>query len=199
MQESVVLYLLASVLVAVAILFAFLGLENLIKIIIGNYILWTMCFAASMWIDALVIYLWSLQQDRVAWFSPEALSGFFVNGHATIILLFYILLLIFVYKKSTFSIRMPVDIAIHRTLYIVFVPLALISMLLTLYILAWGTGIISPDLLSTWASWDSMLASVAQVLWLVPLWIIIHGILILLLSMYMPVRMQTDLVDFDDL
>lgn len=199
MQDSVVIYLLTSILVALAILFAFLGLENLIKIIIGNYILWTICFAASMWIEALVLYFWSLDEDRIAWFSPEALSGFFANGHATIVLLLYILLLVFVYKKSTFSIRLPIDIAIQRSLYIVFVPLALISMLLTLYILAWGIGIMSPELLSIWASWDSMMVVVAQVLWLVPLRIVIHGILFLLLSMYIPVRMQTDLVDLDDL
>ena|GEM_PF-3182321 len=57
MQESALLYAMGSILVVVAIVLLMLGLEKIIKIILGNYILGTICFSVGIGIDNLIIYL----------------------------------------------------------------------------------------------------------------------------------------------
>ena len=196
MEDSVLLYALWSICVAICVALFFVWLENIIKIILGNYILWFMCFAASLGIDNLLLYLSRVEEAAFLWLSASWWTNFLSNGHATIILLVYVLLLVFVYKKSTLSIRIPWEIAIQRTLYLVFVPLALVSIILTLYVLAWGVGIVSPSVLQELASNGGSMAIVAQILSLVPVWIFVHGLLTLLLSASLPARIETDLTDF---
>jgi hypothetical protein len=199
MEDSVLLYTLGSILIVVAIVLIFLWLENIIKIILGNYILGTICFSISMALDSFIVYLQTLGDQRLVWFSSIVWVNFFTNGHATIILLLYILLLVLLYKKSTLSIRLPSDVTIQKTLYIVFVPLAVTSVILTLYILAWWSGIVSPVILNSWASGDSTLVLLSQIFSLTPLWIAIHGLATLITTAEFPVRIQTDLPDLDDL
>lgn len=199
MQESALLYAMGSVLVVVAIVLLMLGLENIIKIILWNYILGTICFSVSLGIDNLIIYLQWLTDQRFAWFSAAGWATFFANGHATIVLLLYLLLLFILYKKSTISIRLPADGVIQKTLYLAFIPLALTSVILTLYILLWGSGIISPAILATWAEGSSLLTLVSQIFSLTPLWIAIHGIATLLITAEIPMRVETDLSEFSDL
>lgn len=199
MEDSALLYAFGSVLVVVTIILILLGLENVIKIILGNYILWTICFSVSLGIDNLIVYLQTLWDQRVAWFVATWWATFFANGHATIVLLLYLILLFILYKKSTISIRLPADGVIQKTLYLAFIPLALTSVILTMYILLWGSGIISPVVLSTWAWSNSFLSIVSQAFSLTPLWIAIHGIATLLITAEIPMRVQTDLSDFTDI
>ncbi len=199
MQESALLYAVGSVLVVVAIVLLMLGLENIIKIILGNYILGTICFSVSLGIDNLIIYLEGLADQRFAWFTAIWRSIFLHNGHATIVLLLYLILLVILYKKSTISIRLPADGVIQKTLYLIFIPLALTSVILTLYILLWGSGIISPEILATRSESSPLLTIVSQIFSLTPLWIAIHGIATLLITAEIPMRVETDLSDFTDI
>jgi hypothetical protein len=199
MQESALLYAMGSVLVVVAIILLMLGLENIIKIILGNYILGTICFSVSLGIDNLIVYLQGLGDQRFAWFAATWRATFFANWHATIVLLLYILLLFVLYKKSTISIRLPSDSVIQKTLYIFFIPLALTSVILTLYILLRGSGIISPAVLADWSASSSLLTLVAHIFSLTPLWIAVHGIATLLITAEIPMRVETDLSDFTDI
>lgn len=199
MQESALLYAVGSVLVVIATVLLLLWLENIIKIILGNYILWTICFSVSVGIDSLIVYLQWLWDERFIGFSAVGWSSFLTNGHATIVLLLYVILLVILYKKSTISIRLPADSMIQKTLYIVFVPLALTSVILTLYILLWGSGILSPAVLASWAWSSSLLALVSQIFSLTPLWIAIHGIATLLITAEIPMRVETDLSEFTDI
>lgn len=199
MQESALLYAIGSVLVVVAIVLLMLGLENIIKIILGNYILGTICFSVSIGIDNLIVYLQGLGDQRFAWFAATWWATFFNNGHATIVLLLYLILLVILYKKSTISIRLPSDGVIQKTLYLFFIPLALTSVILTLYILLWGSRIISPDMLANWAESSQFLLVVSQVFSLTPLRIAVHGIATLLITAEIPMRVETDLSDFTDM
>jgi len=199
MQESALLYAMGSILVVVAIVLLMLGLEKIIKIILGNYILGTICFSVGIGIDNLIIYLQWLGDQRFAWFAATWWSTFLDNGHATIILLLYLILLFILYKKSTISIRLPSDGVIQKMLYLVFVPLALTSVILTLYILLWGSGIISLAILTEWSASNSFLTVVSQIFSLTPLWIALHGIATLLITAEIPMRMETDLSDFTDI
>jgi len=199
MQESALLYAMGSVLVVVAIVLLMLWLENIIKIILGNYILGTICFSVSIGIDSLIIYLQGLGDQRFAWFASTGWATFFDNGHATIVLLLYLILLFILYKKSTISIRLPSDGVIQKMLYLVFIPLALTSVILTLYILLWGSGIVSPAILAAWAESSSLLTLISQIFSLTPLWIAIHGIATLLITAEIPMRVETDLSDFTDI
>jgi len=199
MNDMALLYILGSVLVVFVVLLVVIWLENIIKIVLGNYILGTMCFAASEGIKSLVVYLNSLVDVTSVWIATDTWAWFFANGHATIILLMYILLLIVLYKKSTISIRLPHDMAIQKSLYIVLIPLALTSLIITLYLIFRWAGIVSPSIVSTRFSewWVGPL--VAQLLYLTPLWICIHGLATILITSELSVRVETDMTDFWDL
>jgi len=110
-----------------------------------------------------------------------------------------LILLFILYKKSTISIRLPSDGVIQKMLYLVFIPLALTSVILTLYILLWGSGIVSPAILAAWAESSSLLTLISQIFSLTPLWIAIHGIATLLITAEIPMRVETDLSDFTDI
>jgi len=199
MQESALLYAMGSVLVVIAIVLLMLGLENIIKIILWNYILGTICFSVSSGIDSLIVYLQSLWDQRFAWFAATGWATFFANGHATIVLLLYLLLLFILYKKSTIAIRLPADWVIQKTLYLAFIPLAITSVILTLYMLLRWSGIISPSILATWAQWNSLLTLIAHIFSLTPLRVAIHGIATLLITAEIPMRVETDISDFTDI
>jgi hypothetical protein len=197
MEYPIFLYVLGVLVIFLTVLLLFLWLENIIKIILGNYILWTICFATSMGIDNIISHLQSTNQSYI-WLSSDILLSFFSHGQATIVLVLYILLLVLLYKKSTLSIRLPSDISIQRFLYIVFIPLALTSLILTLYILSWWVGIISPSLLESWSNNNNVLAILSHIFSLTPLWIVIHWLSTLIISVELPMRLQTDLKNFED-
>jgi len=199
MDDALLLYSLWSVVLVFALLLIFLGIEKIVKIIVGNYVLGMICFSASMGIDALVLSLQSMGDQRFAWFSAAGWATFFSNGHATIILLLYILLFVWVYKKSTLWFALPVDITIQRSLYIILVPLALVGFILTLYILCRWTGIISPAVLTQRSAQWWFFAVFSRVAWFAPLWIVLHGLCTLLVSMKIRSRVDVDLPDFDDM
>lgn len=199
MNDMALLYILWSILVVFIVLLVVIWLENIIKIVLGNYILGTMCFAASEGIKSLVVHLNSLVDVSFAWIATDTWAAFFANGHATIILLMYILLLIVLYKKSTISIRLPHDMAIQKSLYIVLIPLALTSLIITLYLIFWWAGIVSPDIVSNRFSQWWVGALIAQLLYLTPLWICIHGLATILITSEMSVRVETDMGDFGDI
>jgi hypothetical protein len=117
-----------------AVLSFIIGVEKMIKIILGNYILSGICLAATQSLDILVQFLQKTPDVKFLGLNFSTFADFITNGQTTIILILYIALLLLIYHKSKIRISIPEDEIIKKALYLVLVPLTVLSVILTLQI-----------------------------------------------------------------
>ena len=110
----------------------------MIKILLGNYILSSICLAASQSIQLAITTLNKTPDLKLMGIAYPKVASFLQNGSMTIILILYIILLVVVYKTSKIKISLPDDEAIKKMLQILFIPLTVISMVLSLQIAILG-------------------------------------------------------------
>lgn len=89
MTPDVLLYSVLGIFVVLLIVSIFLGFENIIKIILGNYILGTICFALVECFDLLYTFLLQRSGEVFLGVSMDTWASFVANGDATFVLLFY--------------------------------------------------------------------------------------------------------------
>ncbi|MEI7919896.1 MAG: hypothetical protein WCH65_07185 [bacterium] len=105
----------------------------------------------------------------------------------------YVLLLIVIYRTSKIKITLPDDEALKKMLQLIFVPLTVISSILTLQIIILGmngvqiTGISS--IATTVANNPYMLKFVS----LTPVRILLHGIITILITSEFRISVKTDI------
>ena len=134
MTENLITYAIV-ILVGILAVFSFtIGIDKMIRIILGNYILSSICLAASQSINLAVQYMKTTPELTLMGFSYDKVANFLSNGSMTIILILYIILLVIVYRTSKIRIVLPGDEALKKMLQLIFVPLTVISMVLTLQI-----------------------------------------------------------------
>lgn len=121
------------------------------------------------------------------------LANFFTNGKTTIVLILYILLIVLVYKKSKIHISLPMDDASRKMTQIIFVPLTVISIILTLQIALMGMEITNLQSLSRLGETISTNPYIIMYFSLTPVWILLHGIVTIFLTSELKISAQTDL------
>ena len=92
------------------------------------------CLAATQSLDILVKFLQQTPDVKFFGLSYLNFADFLISGQTTIILALYIALLLLIYHKSKIRISIPEDEIIKKALYIVLVPLTILSVILTLQI-----------------------------------------------------------------
>ena len=183
MTQELITYLFVWTIAIFVILSFAIGLEKMIKIILWNYILWWICFAASSSIDL------AIQTSN-----NENVVNFLTSWQSFIVLILYVLLLFLVYHKSKISIDIPTDQIMQKSLYLFFVPLTVLSMCLTLEIILLGTSIMSQvSLLSVVNSFTKNIY-LQQFIINTPFWILIHGIATIIITSEFKTRIKTDIV-----
>ena len=193
MTENLITYAIL-ILVGILAVFSFtIGIDKMIKIILGNYILSSICLAASQSINIAVQAMQKTPELKIMGFTYDKAASFLHNGSMTIVLILYIILLVVIFKTSKIKIGLPSDEAIKKMLQLIFVPLTVISMVLTLQIvLLWIDGI---NITAIW----SIATAVAnnpymfQFVSLTPVWILLHGIITIFITSEFKVSVQTDL------
>lgn len=165
----------------------------MIKIILGNYILSSICLAASQSINLAVEYMTKTPELKFMGFTYEKVANFLNNGNMTIVLIIYIVLLIVIFRTSKIKIGLPDDEAIKKMLQIVFVPLTVISMVLTLQIAILGINGINVAGIASIAKTVANNPYIFQFVSLTPVRILLHGIVTILITSEFKVRVQTDL------
>lgn len=111
----------------------------------------------------------------------------------TIVLILYVILLFVIFKKSKIRISLPDDEALKKMLQIIFVPLTVISMVLTLQIAILGMDGINITAISSVAAAVANNPYIFQFVSLTPVWILLHGIVTVIITSEFKVRVQTDL------
>lgn len=125
------IFILAAILVIISFI---IGSQKMIKIILGNYILGTLCLAANQSTSILITFLQNTSSAKIATFTYGEIAKFLQDGKTTIILVFYVGLLLLMYQKSKIQISLPNDEILKRTFSFLLVPLTVISIILTLEI-----------------------------------------------------------------
>lgn len=156
-----------------------IGLEQMIKIVMGNYLLSSICLAASNSIDSLISRLAANSESRgILGISFSRFESFMSDGKTIMVLLLYIGLLFVLFKRSKLSIRLPDDDLTQKVLMVVMVPLTVISMVLALQIAVLGMKIVDVDQLQDFASVFSKSGTFLYTfVILTPLWMLLHGLI----------------------
>ncbi len=185
-------------LLIILVVFSVLIWKNqMIRIIIGNYILMIVALsfagAVDMWLwwnNALATTTWS----RNIW-------ALLSDGRVTVTLIIYALLLLLIFKRSTIHSSSPGFI--DKWFILLLVPMTVISMALTLGVIFLGTQVFDPSAMARLASDISTDLTVQSFVQKVPLWIFIHWLLTVLLTTHIslsyfikkPIQLADDLLD----
>ncbi|HOQ78944.1 MAG TPA: hypothetical protein PKX34_02905 [Candidatus Absconditabacterales bacterium] len=133
MTQTLITYLLAGGVAVIVVLSFIIGLDKMIKIILGNYILGTLSVAISTSIDLAINTM-----------GETGLAKFLADGKLTIIFVVYVVLLFLIYRTSKINVDISGDQIMQKSLYILFVPMAVLSIVLTLEIIFLGIDILDP-------------------------------------------------------
>lgn len=191
MTENLILYIILWIVWLLAVFAFVMGVEKMIKIVLGNYILWSICLAASQSIDVLVNFLNVSPDAKFAGMTYKTLWIFFADAKTTIVLILYAVLLVVIYRTSKIHVHLPEDPALNKWLYVLFVPLTVLSMILTLQIaIMWIDGV-SLQQLQTIGKELTNNPGVYTFLTMTPVWILLHGLATILITSEMKVGLRT--------
>lgn len=182
MTQTLITYLFVWIAAIFVVLSFAIGLEKMIKVILGNYVLSGVCFAASVSIDLAIN---SLQNT--------GFTKLLTDWKSTIVLVLYAVLLFLIYRKSKISIDIPSDQIMQKSLYLFFVPLTVLSMCLTLEIILLGTNILTYKSLVSVAAWFSTNIYLQQFIVNTPYWVLIHGLATIFITSEFKTKFKSDI------
>ncbi len=193
MTENLITYAIVVIIGLMTIFSFWIGIEKMIKVLLGNYILSSICLAANQSINLAIQYMQNTPDGKFMGFAYDKVANFLDNGSTTIIFILYIILLVIVYRTSKIRIILPSDEALKKMLQLIFVPLTVISMILTLQIvLLWMNGI-NITTISSVAKAVANNIYMFQFVSLTPVRILLHGLITIFITSEFRVSVQTDL------
>lgn len=193
MTENLITYGIV-IFVGVLVIFSFtIGIDKMIKIILGNYILSSICLAAGQSIALGAEALKLTPDQKALGFTYDKMATFLNDGNMTIVLIIYVTLLVVIYRTSKIRIGLPSDEAIKKMLQLIFVPLTVVSMVLTLQIAILGINGINIASISSLAQSVANNPYMFQFIKLTPVRILLHGIVTILITSEFKVSVKTDL------
>ena len=188
MTQELITYIFVGALSIFVILSFAIGLEKMIKIILWNYILWGICFAASASIDL------AISTSSGDWF-----VNFMTNGKSFIVLILYAVLLALIYHKSKITIDIPSDQIMQKSLYLFFVPMTVLSMCLTVEIILLGTNVLSQTSLVWAVEWFTNNIYLQQFIINTPYWVLLHWLATIIITSELKTRIRTDVSDISSI
>jgi hypothetical protein len=193
MTQDIIIYIIIVIIWALVILSVTIWLEKMIKIILWNYILSSICLAASQSINLLINYLNNNNWIRIFGIGNEALANFLLNWQTTIIMIMYAALLWIIYKKSKISVNIPQDEILKNSLYIFFVPLTVISFILTIQIAITWVSIFNIN--NSIGIGNIVINNIYLQMFIknTPLWILLHWIATILITSELKIKIKTDI------
>jgi len=140
--------------------------------------------------------MWSISIDLVI---KSLGAGWFVDflkdAKSIIILIIYALLLFLIYHKSKISVGIPSDQILQKSLFLVFVPLTILSICLTLAVILLGTSLLSYDSLLIVSEWFSKSIYIQKFILYIPYWILIHGLATIFITSEFKIKTNSDFSD----
>lgn len=167
-------YFLLGVVWVISIFAIAVWTEKMLKIVVWNYILTTICLTLSSVIDSISSSLWYDLNTNY-----QNLRNFIINWKTGIILVIYLILLVILLNKSKISFDVH-NMSIPKfPLTILLIVMSTISILFTLAIAIWWTSIMNVDEVGFIANFFSNYPIVYQIVNYIPGIIMIHWLLTL--------------------
>jgi len=182
MTDNLLNYIVVGIVGILAVFSFVMGIEKMIKIILGNYILTTICLAAGESISLLANFLNKTPELKFFGISYESFANFFSFGKTTIVLILYAILLVIIYLKGKMHIKLPEDNNAKKWLYIILVPLTIISIILALQIALMGIKVLDASQLHILADNIAGNNYMYRFLSLTPIRILLHGLTTILIA-----------------
>ncbi len=133
MTDKLYIYCILWAIAIICVLAFALKLEKLIQIIVWNYFLGMLFFS-----------LWFCMDFAIKSNPDTPVSNFFVDAKVWLLLLLYwLFFFFFVYRRSKIRVDFSSDPMIYKPLYLAFVPLTVISMIVTIWLIVLGMNAFS--------------------------------------------------------
>jgi hypothetical protein len=100
-------------------------------------------------------------------------------------------LLVVIYKTSKIQVNLPSDPALKNGLYALFVPLTVLSMILTLQIAITGMNVINAEWLQVVSKELANTPGIYTFLTMTPVWILLHGVATILITSELKIGLKT--------
>ncbi len=193
MTENLITYGIITLIGILAIFSFMIGIDKMIRIILGNYILSSICLAASQSLKLASERMKKNPDLEILSIANDKIANFLDNGSMTIIMILYVILLVIVYRTSKIRITLPNDEALKKMLQLIFVPLAIISMVLTLQIVLLGMNGITINTVGKIATTVANNPYMFKFVSLTPVRILLHGLITIFITSEFKVHVETDL------
>jgi hypothetical protein len=193
MTENLITYGIVIVIGILAIFSFMIGIDKMMRIVLGNYILTSICLAASQSLKLATNRMEKNPNLETLGVGNIKFANFIDNGGTTIIMVLYVVLLVIIFRTSKIRIRLPGDEALKKMLQIIFVPLTIVSMVLTLQIVLLGMDGINITSVGQIATTVANNPYMFQFVSLTPVRILLHGLLTIFITSEFKVRVDTDL------
>ena len=155
-----------------------IGLEKMVKMVIANFVLLGLCLRLSFGID------YFFQTYNLIFTSGMQTAQEFYNvisgSKITIVLLFYLAMLILIFTKSRFSISVQSTQLNEIIMTLLFVPITMISTFLVITTIILGTSIVDINQISALANTLTSNTYLYKFIILTPLRIVLEGIVVLI-------------------
>lgn len=152
-----------------------IGLERMVKVVIANYMLTGLCIALWWVIDRFVVWIDTVMPGT------GAQVAFLQDNKTTVILIIYLLLLLLVFLKSNIRVSMHASGLKRFILTILFVPLTVASIIITLELAILGADAFNMTNMTLTAQSFSANPVVFTFVQMTPVWLFIHTIVTILL------------------
>lgn len=161
----------------------------MVKIILWNYILGSICLAASQSMDLLINFLVKSPELKIGSMTYASMWSMLTSSKTIIVLIVYVVLLVVIYKSSSIRISIPEDPLAEKWILVFLVPLTVLSMILTLQIAVMWANVINVSQLQALTTNITIINFIIMT----PVWILLHGLATILISSELKVGIKTGL------
>lgn len=161
-----------------------IGLEKTLKIIIGNYLLIAIILACNVGINLLEK---NLSKNWLPFLQNiEQIKAFLIDNKIFILLGIYFIFLIIIFAKSNINVWWKKSKFVRVLLSLIFAPLAVISIMVTLEVAILGIKIFSVEWLYTLADQFGVNQIMYYFIILTPVWLILPWLMTIIFSLKIP-------------
>lgn len=193
MTEMMVNYLIFWLLIVLIVFSIVIWIEKMIKIILWNYILSSICLATSQSLHLLINQLALSPEIKTLWILNSKLSQILTDWQTTIILVLYVVLLVIVYHKSKIKIDTPDDDSTKKLIHLLLVPLTVLSIIITFQTVLMWINIVNIQSIQSIANSISSNPYLFNFINWTPLRILLHWLATIVITSEMKISIKTNI------
>lgn len=191
MTEWLAEYTVIWVFTLVAIFSFLIWPQQMIKMILWNYIV----SAVILWFQASsrLLVTWLLQNESLTfvWFTYPSIASLIESGVVTLSLVLFVFLVIVVFQKADLSLSFPHDEIIQKSLFVFMVPLTVLSVVFNLTLVFFWANVFDISFLVESAQSLTQTSLMYDAIVLLPVWMTLHALATIAILTYVKVQYST--------